>query len=59
MPQDDKELKRVTITVNQDLDYKFRKIASQKFNFKTKWYSKAIEEAIELWIEENPETNLE
>lgn len=55
MSPKDNELKRVTIAIDKDLDYKFRKLASQKFNFKTKWYSKAIEEAIELWLEKNPE----
>ena len=45
--------KRVTIVINKNLDYKFRKIASQKFRFEPKWYSKAIDEAVNLWIEEN------
>ena len=42
--------KRVTIVINKNLDYKFRKIASQKFRFEPKWYSKAIDEAVNLWI---------
>lgn len=45
-----KKIKRVTITVNKDVDLHFRKIASSKMLFKTGWYSKAIEEAMQLWI---------
>ena len=48
-----KKKKRVTIVINKNLDYKFRKIASQKFRFEPKWYSKAIDEAVNLWINEN------
>jgi len=48
--------KRVTILIDEDLDYQFRKLASQKFKFQPKWYSKAIEEAIDLWIKENVES---
>ena len=51
--------KRVTIVINKNLDYKFRKIASQKFKFETKWYSKAMEEAVNLWIEENIDKKFE
>ena len=51
--------KRVTIVINEDLDYKFRKMASQKFRFEPKWYSKAIEEAVNLWIEENIDEDFE
>lgn len=47
-----KKLKRVTITVNTDVDLQFRKLASSKMLFKTGWYSDAIEEAMELWIRE-------
>ena len=43
--------KRVTITINNDLDLHFRKLASSKMLFETGWYSKAVEEAMELWIE--------
>lgn len=43
--------KRVTITITNDLDLHFRKLASSKMLFETGWYSKAVEEAIELWIE--------
>jgi hypothetical protein len=51
--------KRVTILVDKDLDYEFRRLASRKFKFATKWYSKAMEEAIHLWIAENPEESLD
>lgn len=43
--------KRVTISVNNDIDLDFRKLASNKMLFKSGWYSKAIEEAMLLWIE--------
>ncbi len=43
--------KHVTITINNDLDLHFRKLASSKMLFETGWYSKAVEEAMELWIE--------
>ena len=43
--------RRVTISVNNDVDLNFRKIASSKMLFQTGWYSKAIEEAMLLWIE--------
>ena len=43
--------RRVTISINNDIDLNFRKIASSKMLFKTGWYSKAIEEAMLLWIE--------
>ena len=53
MVAEESDEKRVTIVINKNLDYKFRKIASQKFRFEPKWYSKAIDEAVNLWIEEN------
>ena len=43
--------KRVTISINNDIDLNFRRLASSKMLFKTGWYSKAIEEAMLLWIE--------
>ncbi|MBR4446970.1 hypothetical protein [Methanobrevibacter sp.] len=43
--------RRVTISINNDIDLNFRKLASSKMLFKTGWYSKAIEEAMLLWIE--------
>ncbi|AMK15916.1 hypothetical protein [Methanobrevibacter olleyae] len=51
--------KRVTIVIDKSLDYKFRKMASQKFKFEPKWYSKAMEEAVNLWIEENIDEDFE
>ena len=51
--------KRVTIVIKENLDYKFRKMASQKFRFEPKWYSKAMEEAVNLWIEDNIDENFE
>ena len=53
MAVEESDEKRVTIMINKNLDYKFRKIASQKFRFEPKWYSKAIDEAVNLWINEN------
>lgn len=46
-----KKNKRVTISVNNDVDLLFRKLASSKMLFETGWYSSAIEEAMVLWIE--------
>ena len=43
--------KRVTISINNDIDLDVRKMASNKMLFKTGWYSKAIEEAMLLWME--------
>ena len=43
--------RRVTIMVNNDLDMYFRKLASFKLLFSKGWYSRAIEEAMMLWIE--------
>ena len=43
--------RRVTISVDNDVDLVFRRVASNKMLFKTGWYSKAIEEAMLLWIE--------
>lgn len=45
------KIKRVTISVNNEVDMYFRKLASSKLLFTTGWYSKAIEEAMLLWIE--------
>ena len=47
--------RRVTISINNDIDLDFRKMAATKMLFKTGWYSRAIEEAMLLWMEkENP-----
>ena len=59
MASKESDEKRVTIVINKNLDYKFRKIASQKFRFEPKWYSKAIEEAVNLWIEDNVSEDFE
>ena len=59
MGSKDNDEKRVTIVINEDLDYRFRKMASQKFRFEPKWYSKAIEEAVNLWIDDNIGENFE
>lgn len=53
------KIKRVSVHIDSELDYEFRRLASQKFRFEPKWYSKAIREAILLWIENNPEENFE
>lgn len=45
--------KRVTVSVDTHLDYEFRKLASQKFRFEKGWYSKAIAEAMDVWINYN------
>ena len=44
-------MKRITVSVDKDIDIFFRKFASQKFKFERGWYSKAVVEAMELWIE--------
>ena len=53
MVSEESDEKRVTIVIDKNLDYKFRKMASQKFRFEPKWYSKAMEEAVNLWIDKN------
>lgn len=53
MTSKESDEKRVTIVIDKNLDYKFRKMASQKFRFEPKWYSKAMEEAVNLWIDDN------
>ena len=53
MTSKESDEKRVTIVIDKNLDYKFRKMASQKFRFEPKWYSKDMEEAVNLWIDEN------
>ncbi|MCC7553786.1 MAG: hypothetical protein KO202_04735 [Methanobacteriaceae archaeon] len=47
-----KKIKRVTVSINIEVDLEFRRIASSKMLFQTGWYSKAIEEAMLLWIKE-------
>ena len=59
MTSEESEEKRVTIVIDKNLDYKFRKMASQKFRFEPKWYSKAMEEAVNLWIDDNIDEDFE
>lgn len=59
MTSKESEEKRVTIVIDKNLDYKFRKMASQKFRFEPKWYSKAMEEAVNLWIDDNIDEDFE
>ena len=51
--------KRVTIVIDKNLDYKFRKMAYQKFRIENKWYSKAMEEVVNLWIDKNMDEDFE
>ena len=59
MTSKESDEKRVTIVIDKNLDYKFRKMASQKFRFEPKWYSKAMEEAVNLWIDKNMDEDFE
>jgi hypothetical protein len=45
-------LKRITISIDSELDMKFRKKASQKYKFERGWYSIAVAEAMTYWAEE-------
>jgi len=47
------DLKRATVSIPYGLDYKFKKLASQKFKFEKGWYSKAMVEAIDMWLRYN------
>ncbi|MGB9979816.1 hypothetical protein [Methanobacterium sp.] len=47
------DLKRATVAIPRDLDYKFKKVASQKYKFEKGWYSKAMIEAMEIWLKYN------
>ena len=59
MASEESDEKSVTIVIDKNLDYKFRKMASQKFRFEPKWYSKAMEEAVNLWIDKNIDEDFE
>ena len=59
MTSKESDEKRVTIVIDKNLDYKFRKMASQKFRFEPKWYSKAMEEAVNFWIDDNIDEDFE
>lgn len=44
-------MKRVTIAIDSDVDLKFRKKASQKYQFEKGWYSNAVADAMRDWAE--------
>lgn len=48
-------MKRITISIDSNLDMKFRKKASQKYQFEKGWYSNAVAEAMAYWAEEDSE----
>lgn len=43
-------MKKITVTIDDEIDFKFRMLASQKYKFEKGWYSNFINEAIELWL---------
>ncbi|MDO9044841.1 MAG: hypothetical protein Q7U35_05980 [Methanobacteriaceae archaeon] len=49
-------MKRVTIAIDSDVDLKFRKKASQKYQFEKGWYSNAVADAMKDWAEDKSET---
>lgn len=49
-------MKRVTIAVDSEVDIKFRKKASQLYQFEKGWYSKAVVEAMDSWADETNES---
>ena len=51
----EKSTRKTTIAIDCDLDLKFRKIAASKFNFAHGWYTKAVNEALKEWVENNEE----
>ncbi|MTK64756.1 MAG: hypothetical protein F8N15_09615 [Methanobacterium sp.] len=52
-------MKRITISINSELDMKFRKKASQKYQFERGWYSIAVAEAMTYWAEEKDQEALD
>ena len=50
-------MKRITISVDSDVDLKFRKKASQKYQFEKGWYSSALEEAMVAWSQDQSVKN--
>ncbi|BDZ69938.1 hypothetical protein [Methanobacterium petrolearium] len=46
-------MKRITIGVDKEVDLKFRKKASQIYNFEKGWYSKAANDAMKSWATES------
>ena len=47
--------RRIGVTVNKEVDLKFRELASRRLEYTHGWYSKAVEEAMRLWIEKEEE----
>lgn len=47
--------RKTTIAIDYELDLKFKKIAASKFNFTQGWYTRAINEALKEWVENNEE----
>ncbi|MCQ2737198.1 MAG: hypothetical protein MJ224_01135 [archaeon] len=45
--------RKTTIAVDCEIDLKFKKIAASKFNFAHGWYTKAVNEALKEWVENN------
>jgi predicted transcriptional regulator len=43
-------MRRITVSVDENTDLIFREFASRKFKFERGWYSKAVVEAMKLWI---------
>ena len=50
-------MKRITITVDSDVDLKFRQKASKKYQFQKGWYSSALAEAMVFWSEDGKVEN--
>lgn len=55
MDSKNKPKRKSTILVENEIDLKFRKIAASKFNFSQGWYTKAVNEALKEWVENNEE----
>lgn len=53
--RENKKRNRVTISVPQDIDLNFRKMAAIHFSFKRGWYGQAVLEAMKLWITHHSE----
>lgn len=53
-----KSNKRVTVSLPYNLDLEFRGLASKKFKFEKGWYSKAMVDAIRIWMIYNENTLL-
>jgi hypothetical protein len=52
-------MKRVNISIKEDVDLKFKKKASQKFMFERGWYSRAMNEAMESWLKKSKTMSIE